>query len=141
MENDNITYMIDIKLFRKDNHLSQVELAEILKCSQGFISSLEQKRRPIPKNIITKLISENKYNTRYLVNNPKETSKNESIETNDEVIMSREVFNVVKNLSETVLSQQRTIEQIYLEKGKEKDNAHLESGATCAGASGSDLGK
>lgn len=131
--------MIDIKLFRKDNNLSQVELAKILECTQGFISSLEKKRRPVPDNIITKLISFNKYNTRYLVCDPNETRKEEKTEANDEVKMSREVFDVLKNLSETVLSQQRTIEQIS--KEKEKRNVHLEENAECADASGSDLVK
>jgi transcriptional regulator with XRE-family HTH domain len=131
--------MIDIKLFRKDNNLSQVELAKILECTQGFISSLEKRRRPIPDNIITKLISSNKYNIRYLVCDPNETRKEEKAEANDEVKMSREVFDVLKNLSETVLSQQRTIEQIS--KEKEKRNVHLEENAECADASGSDLVK
>ena len=131
--------MIDIKLFRKDNKLSQVELAEIIGCTQGFISNLEQKRRPIPDSIITKLLSTNKYNTRYLLQDQVESKKEEKNETNDEVTMSREVFNVLKNLSETVLSQQRTIEQMYIEK--EKSNAHQESNARCADVSGSDLVK
>ncbi len=108
--------MVDIKLFRKDNKLSQVELAKILGCTQGFISTMEKKRRSIPDNIITKLISMNKYNTRYLVDTPIEAPKTEE---NEEITMSREVFDILKNLSETVLSQQRTIEQIHTRKEKE----------------------
>ena len=129
--------MADIKLFRKDNNLSQVELAEIIGCTQGFISSLEKKRRPIPSDIISKLISLEKYNTRHLIN-AQETSK-EKVEANDEVTMSREVFDVLKNLSETVLSQQRTIEQIQIDR--KKIHVRQEGNAECADASGSDLVK
>ena len=129
--------MADIKLFRKDNNLSQVELAEIIGCTQGFISSLEKKRRPIPSDIISKLISLEKYNTRHLIN-AQEASK-EKVEANDEVTMSREVFDVLKNLSETVLSQQRTIEQIQIDR--KKIHVRQEDNAECADASGSDLVK
>lgn len=129
--------MVDIKLFRKDNNLSQVELAEISGCTQGFISSLERKKRPVPDSIITKLISLEKYNIRYLVSNESQTSNKEVSKFNDEVKMSREVFDVLKNLSETVLSQQRTIEHIEYKK------THVLQGdnAECADASVLDLAK
>lgn len=131
--------MIDIKLFRKDNNLSQIELASILGCTQGFISNIERNKRPVPDNIITKLLSLGKFNTKHLIQeNPNELEEVKS-NINDEVKMSREVFDVLKNLSETVLSQQRTIEQIHSEK--EKTLAQQESNVTCANASGSDLAR
>lgn len=129
--------MIDIKLFRKDNELSQVALAKILGCTQGFISSLERGVRPVPDNIITKLISLREYNTKHLVNDVLgPADKNMAVEQNNEITMNREVFDVLKNLSETVLSQQKTIEQIFLMN--KKGDVHLEKNAVCAAATGSD---
>lgn len=129
--------MIDIKLFRKDNNLSQIELASILGCTQGFISSIERNKRPVPDNIISKLLSIGKFNTRHLIQENSNELEEVKSNINDEVKMSREVFDVLKNLSETVLSQQRTIEQIHSEK--EKTIAQQESNVICASASGSDL--
>lgn len=129
--------MIDIKLFRKDNNLSQIELASILGCTQGFISSIERNKRPVPDNIITKLLSIGKFNTKHLIQENSNELEEVKSNINDEVKMSREVFDVLKNLSETVLSQQRTIEQIHSEK--EKTIAQQESNVICASASGSDL--
>lgn len=131
--------MIDIKLFRKDNNLSQIELASILGCTQGFISSIERNKRPVPDNIITKLLSIGKFNTRHLIQENSNELEEVKSNINDEVKMSREVFDVLKNLSETVLSQQRTIEQIHSEK--EKTIAQQESNVICASASGSDLAR
>lgn len=131
--------MIDIKLFRRDNNLSQIELAKILGCTQGFISSIERKIRPIPESIITKLLSFPNYNTRHLISEEKSVSDVNKTISDNGVIISREVFDVLKNLSETVLSQQRTIENISTET--KKTTALKEDGATCADASGSDLEK
>lgn len=131
--------MIDIKQFRKDNKLSQVELAAILGCTQGFISSLERNRRPVPDEIITKLISSNKYNTKHLTQEIHEIPDKRKLDVNDDVTMSREVFDVLKNLSETVLSQQRTIEHLHIERKKEP--ALQEESVKCADVSGSDLVK
>lgn len=39
--------MFDLKLFRKDNKLSQKELADLLNCSQSYISALESGRKPV----------------------------------------------------------------------------------------------
>lgn len=129
--------MIDIKLFRKDNNLSQIDLANIIGCTQGFVSSLERGKRPIPKGIITKLLSFPNYNTRYLLQDNEDFNTEKS--TLGQVTMDREVFDVLKNLSETVLSQQRTIEIIETKAKKmiapEGDNAE------CADVSGSDLDK
>ncbi len=129
--------MIDIKLFRKDNNLSQIDLANILGCTQGFVSSLERGKRPIPKGIITKLLSFPNYNTRYLLQDNEDFNTEKS--NLGQVTIDREVFDVLKNLSETVLSQQRTIEIIETKAKKmivpEGDNAE------CADVSGSDLDK
>ena len=47
--------MIDLKAFRKANHLTQIDLAEYLGVGQGFISQIEKGDRPLPKEYIRKL--------------------------------------------------------------------------------------
>ena len=47
--------MIDLKAFRKANHLTQIDLAEYLGVGQGFISQIEKGDRPLPKEYISKL--------------------------------------------------------------------------------------
>ena len=47
--------MIDLKAFRKANHLTQIDLAEYFGVGQGFISQIEKGDRPLPKEYISKL--------------------------------------------------------------------------------------
>jgi transcriptional regulator with XRE-family HTH domain len=47
--------MIDLKAFRKANHLTQIDLAEYLGVGQGFISQIEKGDRPLPKEYISRL--------------------------------------------------------------------------------------
>lgn len=49
--------MIDLKAFRKANHLTQVELADFFGVGQGFISQMEKGDRPIPSDYISKLFA------------------------------------------------------------------------------------
>ncbi len=57
--------MADFKLFRKDNNLSQEKAAAYFGCAQSFISQIEQGKRKIPSDFITKAkadITMNTYN-------------------------------------------------------------------------------
>lgn len=49
--------MVDLKAFRKANHLTQIDLADYLGVGQGFISQIEKGDRPIPKDSISKLLA------------------------------------------------------------------------------------
>jgi transcriptional regulator with XRE-family HTH domain len=49
--------MVDLKAFRKANHLTQIDLADYLGVGQGFISQMEKGDRPIPKDSISKLLA------------------------------------------------------------------------------------
>ena len=49
--------MINLKAFRKANHLTQIGLADYLGVGQGFISQIEKGGRPIPKESISKLLA------------------------------------------------------------------------------------
>ena len=48
--------MIDLKKFRKDKNISKKELQDLLDLSQSYISSLENKIKPITQDIFDKLL-------------------------------------------------------------------------------------
>lgn len=48
---------IDVKAFRKANNLTQTELGDYLECSKAFISAIEKGLRPLPKEMLSKLIN------------------------------------------------------------------------------------
>lgn len=47
---------IDIKAFRKANNLTQSELGDYLGCTKAFISTIENGNRPLPKEMLSKLL-------------------------------------------------------------------------------------
>jgi transcriptional regulator with XRE-family HTH domain len=47
---------IDIKAFRKVNNLTQSELGAYLGCTKAFISAIEKESRPLPLDMLSKLI-------------------------------------------------------------------------------------
>lgn len=49
--------MIDLKLFRKINNITQSELAKYLGVGQSFISQIEKGDRPIPNEYINKILA------------------------------------------------------------------------------------
>lgn len=49
--------MIDLKAFRRINSITQVDLASYLEVGQGFISQIEKGSRPLPKEIMSKLLA------------------------------------------------------------------------------------
>lgn len=53
--------MFDIKAFRKENNLTQIQLAEYLNVTQGFISQIEKGVRPFPEEYISKILSDGLY--------------------------------------------------------------------------------
>ena len=63
--------MIDLKAFRRINSITQVDLASYLEVGQGFISQIEKGSRPLPKEIMSKLLA-NPYgwDTSMLVDSP-----------------------------------------------------------------------
>jgi transcriptional regulator with XRE-family HTH domain len=63
--------MIDLKAFRRINSITQVDLASYLEVGQGFISQIEKGSRPLPREIMSKLLA-NPYgwDTSMLVDSP-----------------------------------------------------------------------
>ena len=49
--------MIDLKAFRKANHLTQIDLADYLGVGQGFISQIEKGDRPLPRESISRILA------------------------------------------------------------------------------------
>jgi transcriptional regulator with XRE-family HTH domain len=47
---------IDIKAFRKANNLTQSELGDYLGCTKAFISTIEKGNRPLPKEMLSRLL-------------------------------------------------------------------------------------
>lgn len=53
--------MFDLKSFRKENRLTQIQLAEYLGVTQAFISQIEKGDRPTPNEYITKIQADGIY--------------------------------------------------------------------------------
>ncbi len=83
---------IDLKAFRKANRLSQAKLAEYLGVGQGFISQIEAGERPLPMNLLDKILGNKDWNTTGIV--PERPSDSE----------------LVSALRETIEAQKQTIE-------------------------------
>lgn len=134
--------MFDLKRFRKERKISQVALADQLGVGQSFISQIESGKDPMPDLLIKKL------SDIYHVNNISDYLIEDIIEENqhfygggdsDMVSMPREVFDQISKLTETVLSQQKTIE--ILAETNKKITVRLGDNAICADASGSGIKK
>lgn len=62
-------YKIDLKLFRKNNNLSQIDVAEMLGCKQSFISQIETGHRQIPDEYISMLLALDGYDMSAITEN------------------------------------------------------------------------
>lgn len=83
---------IDIKAFRKANRLSQKDLADFLGVGQGFISQIESGDRPMPMNLLDKILEHEGWDTTSIV--PERPVESE----------------LVNSLKETIKAQRETIE-------------------------------
>lgn len=142
--------MADFKAFRKDNKLTQKEAAAYFECTQGFISQIERGERPIPDVFFDKIIADNsinKQNMKQPDSNPKENKDSKMIpfEILEMINKERERFEkerdrMLNQLDEVLAQQKKLIDTISSQAELlKKVNAHPESNAECADASGSDL--
>lgn len=53
--------MFDLKRFRKENKLTQKQLAEYLDVTQGFVSQIEKGASQLPERYISKILEDNLY--------------------------------------------------------------------------------
>ena len=82
--------------------MTQQELADYLGVGQGFISQMEKNGRRVPEKYISKILSDKS----------KDSSMVQIIDSdnsNNEVTMSREVFDKMSQLINTVCAQQTAI--------------------------------
>lgn len=93
-------YSIDIKEFRRVNKMTQRDLADYFGIKvQGYISQMENGERPIPEKYICKILADE----------TKDSSMVKVVDPDNDVKMSREVFDKISQLIDTVCSQQGTI--------------------------------
>ncbi len=92
-------YSIDIKKFRKSNNMTQQMLADYFGVGQAFIANMEAGRDNVPEKYIRKILDD-----------PAVDSSMVQIDNAEgDIIISREVFEKISQLIETVSSQQNTI--------------------------------
>lgn len=104
--------MIDLKAFRKANHLTQIDLADYFGVGQGFISQMENGDRPIPKEYISKLLANScSWDTSMLT--ASDQPENPAIEKPEERGIVDQLF--------TLLREEQASNKILLQLLKEKD--------------------
>ena len=116
--NQELKNIISAIKFRES--LKQVEIAGKIGVKNTYLSDVINGRAPLSELFTDKLVTAFSVNKEYLnTGNGEmflgETKKNENKEM---VSMSREVFDQITRLTETVLSQQRTIESMQEEHKK-----------------------
>lgn len=124
-----IMVSFDLKAFRKKYKLKQVDIAKLFGCVQGNISAIETGKKKLEEYqariieekygkevlnefAVCKNFSEIKASCQVAEEKPVYKTKNQDIQEDDSVTISREVFDQIARLTETVLSQQRTIENL-----------------------------
>lgn len=96
-------YKIDLQTFIKKNKLTQKGLAKILGVGQPFISQIIKGKSHLSSKKIEFLLNAGEYDTSMIIEAADDIPS-------DTVTMSREVFNSIQQLVDTISSQQRTIE-------------------------------
>ena len=98
---------IDIKAFRKANRLSQKMLAEYLGVGQGFISQIEAGERPLPMNLLDKILANPEWDISMII--PERESESELISALKETIQSqRETIDYQKEIIAMLKSERRS---------------------------------
>lgn len=120
-------YIIDIEKFLTKNKLMRQDLAEFLGKSPSYISSIIKGRSKMPQKHVQTILDSGRFDVS-MIQEAKKVRK--APIPLDSVSMDREVFDLLKNQSETILSQQRTIE-ILAGKG---EHAQPADRAGCADA-------
>jgi len=137
VKKSNKMYKINFKAFRKANKMTQQELADYFGVGQGFISQIEKGNRPVPERFISKLLADES----------KDSSMIQPIVPDDEIKMSREVFDkfsqlidtvsslkdVVSNQQQTISNQHQTIDRLISSQHSIPD-AHPDDDAGCVAA-------
>ena len=117
-------YKIDMEEFLSKNGMKQKTLADILDVPPSYISDA-CKGKTFSQKQIQKILEHKEWDLSMIT----------EVKRGNDVVMSREVFELIKQQTDTILSQQRTIETLSTKGG----GARLEDSVDYADASGSDL--
>lgn len=152
--------MFDLKRFRKDNNLTQNEIADILSCGQAFISHVEKGIKDLPQD--KRLILEERFgnicsydlgNITYINKEQKQPKKTEETKTDakDLLFAGADAFSrqIIQMMNEKLIApysmlveKDKEIERLNREIGRlearieecKKMNAHEGGNAKCADA-------
>lgn len=106
-----------IKEIQSSKLMNQKEFAELIHVNQPDLSSYLSGKKPFGMTLINRISLELSINKEWLLtgegemllsNNPKIYNEDKS----DNITLSREVFDLIKNQAEAILSQQKTIETL-----------------------------
>lgn len=97
-------YSIDLKLFRKQNGLNQVQAANYFSCDQSFISQIENGKSKIPDDFIVKILNDNTIIKDALV----------EVESNDEVesARNRQLIEIINKQIESIKTKDEQINRL-----------------------------
>ncbi|WP_295935435.1 helix-turn-helix transcriptional regulator [uncultured Alistipes sp.] len=125
--------MIDFKLFRKKNKLTQEAIADYLGCTQGFISQIELGSRPIPDEFMSKISANTEWDSTMLYDNFQHYSKNPDDigsqlasdvvygETHQSVTIRSDAWEVIKNQAASLKAKDEQMsEMLAMLKGEMK---------------------
>ena len=93
---------IDLKSFRKENNLSQVELAEYLGVQQGFISQIEKGDRNLPADLLDKILQNVDWDTSLLTPEQKQKDAELIAALRETISAQRETIEYQKEIIETL---------------------------------------
>ncbi len=113
--------MFDLKEFRSENNLTQIELANLFGCKQSFISDIERGKRPMPKQYIDILFDKfgnSKIELHFKDDSPaykQNISKNTFNEDAENYDSIQKLKSEIKDLKEKLDSRQEVIDQLTQE--------------------------
>lgn len=94
---------IDLKRFRKDKNLTQLDIAELFNCKQNFISNIEAGIKPIPTDKLEILQSKYGDISEYIISANKAIEAPKSVAKSQDVIsMPADVWAVISNQAKSL---------------------------------------
>jgi transcriptional regulator with XRE-family HTH domain len=122
--------------FLEYKHISKTEFGKIIGVSTAFVTSIRKSIQPDKIESIALNFPELniEWLTRGIGNmiNSNESQSLKETQSENNLVISREVFDTISKLTETVLSQQRTIES--MQKEKMNQNVRMEDNVISADA-------
>jgi hypothetical protein len=120
------TDVIDLKLFRRVNKITQSELADYLGIGQPFISQIEKGGRPMPPEYISKLLASEQWDTSMLTGEGemlKTDTPKSGVSTEEGGVISipSDVWEVIKNQSASLKAKDDQINTLISQSKSERE--------------------